>query len=409
MKTLLRAAYAFPADAPLIRDAAVVFDGDRILTAGPTADVRRRHADARVEDLGDRLLLPGLVNPHTHLELSTCVSGTSHEGTFADWILALPKRLRRHELPPEEIFPGATRVGIEQCLRFGVTTVGDISQQSHLTRPILAASPLRCVSYGEVLGLGRLRPRFDELLPRALDTTHRSDRVYAGITPHAPYTVDLPGYRQCLALARQHKLPLATHLAESPHEEAFLTDHGGMFRELWDTLGLWCDPVETYPGPPLAFAQAVGFLDYPSLLAHVNYCTDGEIALLAAGRASVVYCPRTHAYFGHPPHRFRDMLRAGINVAVGSDSCASSPDLNLLDDLRLVHRLYPALSPEQLFSLVTTNAARALQLHEAVGSLAPGKKADVVAFPVRTGDPLGELLESDVRPDRLWIGGRSVL
>lgn len=405
MTTLLRAAFLFPADRPVIRDGAVVFESGRVLAVGLYADVARQYPGATVTDLGDCILLPGLVNPHTHLELSTCVSGTNHEGSFADWIQALPKRLRRHELPPEEIFPPATRTGIDQCLRFGVTTVGDISQQSHLTRPILAASPLRCVSYGEVLGLAKLKPRFDELFPLAIDTTHQTDRLYVGLTPHAPYTVDLPGYRQCLDAARGQGLPLATHLAETTNEEEFLSHHAGPFRGIWDALGLWADPVETFRGRPIQFAQAVGLLEYPTLLAHVNYCDDQEIALLAAGQASVVYCPRTHAYFNHPPHRFLDMLRAGVNVAVGTDSCASSPDLNLLDDLRLVHRLHLSIPPEQLFSLITTNAARALRLHDSVGRLAPGMHADIVAFPVRGDDPLTELLEGDLLPDRQWIGG----
>jgi cytosine/adenosine deaminase-related metal-dependent hydrolase len=182
-----------------------------------------------------------------------------------------------------------------------------------------------------------------------------------------------------------------------------------MFRDLWDTLGHWADPVDTHPGSPIQFAQAVGLLDYPTLLAHVNYCPDDDLARLAAGRASVVYCPRTHAYFGHPPHRFRDMVRAGVNVAIGTDSCASSPDLNPLDDVRLVHRLYPELPPGYLVRLVTASAAQALQLQDSVGTLIPGKRADVIALPVRTNDPMRELLESDVRPDHVWIDGARVL
>jgi hypothetical protein len=116
-----------------------------------------------------------------------------------------------------------------------VTTVGDISQQMHLSRPILRESPLRCVSYGEVLGTMGLRWRYDELLPRAVDRSTETRRLRIGLTPHAPYTVDLPEYEQCVALSREQGLPLATHLAETPDEREFLERHSGLFRELSET------------------------------------------------------------------------------------------------------------------------------------------------------------------------------
>src|SRR5205085_4235604 len=134
-------------------------------------------------------------------------------------------------------------------------------------------------------------------------------------------------------------------------------------------------------------------LNYPTLLAHVNYCDDDELALLARGRASVVYCPRTHRYFDHPPHRWRDMLAAGINVAVGTDSCASSPHMNLVDELRLLHQIAPEVPPQDLWQMATIRAAKALQMDPQVGSISPGKLADLVAFPATADDPLCDLLE----------------
>jgi cytosine/adenosine deaminase-related metal-dependent hydrolase len=396
-------------DGPPLRDAAVAIQGDCILQVGPTREVRRAHPDARLRDLGDCIVLPGLINPHTHLELSGCSRGDLPPGaTFADWIVSIPRRLGRDRFPPEEIFPPGVRHGIAQCLHFGVTTVGDISQQMHLSRPILRDSPLRAVSYGEVLGLARMRARYQELWPLALDSSYASDRLRIGLSPHAPYTVDLPGYRECLAAAQRLGLPLATHLAETPDESEFLRNHAGPFRGIWEKLGLWEDGVETFASSPIRFANAIGLLDYPTLLAHVNYCDDAELALLAAGRASVVYCPRTHGYFGHPPHRWRAMLEAGINVAIGTDSCASSPDLNIVDDLRLAHRLAPDLPANQLWQMITIRAARALQMDARIGSLAPGKQADIAVFPVKSENPLLEILENSVVPHSLWIDGREL-
>ena len=139
----------------------------------------------------------------------------------------------------------------------------------------------------------------------------------------------------------------------------------------------------------------------------MNHADDAELAILAAGRASVVYCPRTHAYFGHPPHRWRDMLAVGINVAVGTDSRASSPDLNLVDDLRLLRRIAPDVPPIELWAMATTRAAVAISRAD-VGRLAVGSLADAVAFPVTSGDPLAEVLDDGGLPAGAWLAGRQV-
>jgi len=221
--------------------------------------------------------------------------------------------------------------------------------------------------------------------------------------------VDRPGYEQCLRIARERSLPLATHLAESEHEREFLESHGGPFQEVWSRIGMWEEPVETFHGTPIAFANAIGLLEYPTLLAHVNYCDDDELKLLARGRASVVYCPRTHRYFGHRPHRWREMLNAGINVAVGTDSCASSPNLNLIDDLRLLHQIAAEVSPDALWQMATIRAARAVQMHEQVGSITVGKRADLIAFDVQSEDPLAEILQNPHGlPAHMWIDGERI-
>jgi cytosine/adenosine deaminase-related metal-dependent hydrolase len=399
-KTLLQAAFAFT-QSSVLPDAGVVFQNGVILNVGKEAALRTKHPDADVIDAGDSILLPGLINAHTHLELSNC----SHDppcSSFPDWIVSLPKRIG-----PDRNFASATQGGIDQCMRFGVTTIGDISQQTHITRQILAQSPLCAVSYGEVLGLSTMKSRYAELLSMALDCSHATARLHIGLTPHSPYTIDLPSFRLCLQIAQQARLRLATHLAELPYEEEFLRHQAGPLRELYERLGKWEDPVQTFDGPPIRFAHEIGLLDYPTLLAHVNYCTDEELELLARGNASVVYCPRTHRYFGHPPHRFRDMLAHGINVALGTDSCASSPDLNLLDELRLVHQISPEIPAEKLFELITLNAARALLLEDEVGSLTPGKRADFTIFPAGSGNLVG-LLESQALPREIWISGQRI-
>ncbi len=302
---------------PTLEDAAVTFRGERIVEVGAAADLIRRFPEARVEDLGAAVLLPGLVNAHTHLELSGVQRGATPGGGFTGWLL---DRIR--QAPTSGTGSGATlspeaaiQYGIDQCLRFGVTAVGDISRSPLLTRPILQESPLRGVSYGEVRAMAQNRAALESQLAEAVHgfSPAGSPRagVVNGVSPHAPYSVEPEAYRRCLAAARAHGLSVATHLAESPDEASFLAEHTGPFRALWDAIGRWDEQVPRFDGGPIRFAQNLGLLDGPNLLAHVNYCDDAELDLLAAGNASVVYCPRTHAYFGHPPQSWREMLAPG--------------------------------------------------------------------------------------------------
>jgi cytosine/adenosine deaminase-related metal-dependent hydrolase len=409
MKSSIRAAWVAPMDRPVIRDGGVVVAGDRILAVGPSRALAAAHPDAIGVDYGEAVILPGLINAHVHLELSD-VPRPVRAGRLADWLIEVIKAS-----PGQEDAGRVGRAvagGIAQCLRFGVTTVGDITRQPGLSRPVLAASPLRAVSFGEVQAMAGRRGLLEARLAAAVVRSHESDRLRVGVSPHAPYSIEPAGYQRCLDVARSTGMPVATHLAESADEAPFLAEHAGPFRELWGFLDAWDERVPRFAGGPIRLAKSIGLLDAPTLLAHVNYCDDAELELLAAGLASVVYCPRTHAYFGHPRHRWRDMLAAGVNVAVGTDSLASTPDLDVVDDLRLLRALAPEVPAGELWELVTIRAARALRMEDSVGSLTPGKAADLAIFPAAPAaagdDPLSGVLETPVLPVQLWIGGTRV-
>src|SRR5262249_9817141 len=156
---------------------------------------------------------------------------------------------------------------------------------------------------------------------------------------------ETPALEAILHRALLKKLPIAMHLAELPDEDAFLRDQSGPLGHEWDLMqkmDILDDQIPTFDGGPIRWAQFCGLLitdprDLPILLAHVNYCDDAELALLAASHANVIYCPRTHHYFRHPPHRYREMLAAKINVCLGTDSLASNPDLSLLREAQFLH------------------------------------------------------------------------
>jgi cytosine/adenosine deaminase-related metal-dependent hydrolase len=378
---------------PVLEDGAVACADAEVVAAGRRADLRREFGGFDTIDFGDAVILPGLVNAHTHLEL-TGFGQLPRPATFVDWVLELRRRFPGNADVPAFVRDGVRR-GVAQCLACGVTTVGDVTLNPALTRPILREFGMAGVSFGEVLGMAGRRGQLEGRLAAAVDRAHEGEGLRVGIEPHAPYSVDLEGYRQCVAEADAGDRPLATHLAETADEAEFLAGHGGEFGRLWAAIGDWSAGVPTFERGPIRAMEGVGLLARPAVLAHVNYVSDEELDVLARGRASVVYCPRTHAYFGHPPHRYAEMLARGINVAIGTDSAASSPDLDLLEDLRLVHRLRPEVPPGVLFEMVTTRAARALGMEGRVGRLSPGLRADYCVYAVGRSDPLLDLLKAD--------------
>jgi cytosine/adenosine deaminase-related metal-dependent hydrolase len=389
-----------------IRDAAIAIQNERVAAVGPIRQLRGSFPAAAETDLGNSILLPGLVNAHVHLDLTRPTDRTMPPPPFVDWVREVIVWMT-NEAHALHVGMNAVVAGMKQCVKFGVTSVGDVAarQMNQLRATIEISARQRGTSYGEVTAMAARRELLEDKIAAVVDGRAVCETLRAGISPHAPYSIEPAGYRRCLQVARENNLPLATHLAETPYEAEFLASHSGPFRELWEWLKGWDDRVPVFTGGPIRYAKSLGLLDYPTLLAHVNYCDDDELAILAAGQASVVYCPRTHAYFNHPPHRWRDMLARGINVALGTDSAASSPDLNVLDDLRLVHSLAPDVPIPDLWRLITVNAAKAISRND-VGSLCSGNWADVVAVPSTSNDPLRELLETDLKPTHVWFGGR---
>ena len=399
----------------VIEDGCVLSDDGVVLRVGGYRAVRGLIPRADEVDFGDALLLPGLVNAHAHLELSDARPGPKPV-SFGAWLGGVIRARSGLGDRVEQAAGEAARRGADESLGFGVTTVGDISKFSAATRPVLAESPLRVVSFGEIQAMAGRRGLLDERLRTATDLrwdgwTDRN-RLRVGVSPHAPYTVEPDGYRRCVAWASATHRPICTHLAESPEEADFLRDHDGPLRGIWDAMREWDDAVPRHDdGSPLTFAQRVGLLSTraPVLLAHANYIDDAELDLLAESTASVAFCPRTHAYFGHADHgrhRLPDMLARGINVCVGTDSRASSPDLNLVDDLRRVRHDFPELSAGEVWSLATWRASVGLGQEDTVGSLSPGRFADFAVFPCETPrDPLANVLDGDARPIATVISG----
>jgi aminodeoxyfutalosine deaminase len=416
-----------PAYPRILQNAGVVVDGPRITDVGELADLRRKYGLLPVHR-HPGTLLPGLVNAHTHLELSLQSAVALQADHFTQWVNNL---IAHSPTTPEQLdtIRVAFRAGITESLATGVTTLGDISRHVAITRAELLAMAReslvpRVVSYGEVIGLGKMRHRASDLIQAAATlptpVNPSACHLVTGISPHAPYTVEGPVLRACVRQAILKRLPMAMHLAELAAETSFLFDSSGPLGQDWDLMqkmDIIDDRIPLMKGGPIRWAQRWGLLladaqysaptrDFPVLLAHVNYCDQGELAQLAAARVSVAYCPRTHAYFRHSPHRYRDMLTAGINVCLATDSRASNPDLSVIREAQFLWNV-DHTDPYTLLEMLTRRPAAALGLDSQIGTLSVGKFADLVLFPLSPSPHLIEQIVAQApAPAALWINAR---
>ena len=398
----IRARYLASPGGPVIENAAVTVRDGRLLHVGPFSA-----AGGGVVDYEDAVLLPGFVNAHTHLELTGLAGRIPPGRSLADWLGRLVGELRGGLAGPEAM-RNAVQPGIRMSLAAGVTTVGDISASPAVTRPILAASELAAVSFGEVIAIGRRRRMLDERLAAALGFASPRPDFVVGLSPHAPYTVEPAAMRHCAAAARAHRMPLCVHAAESTEEAEFTRHAAGPLADHLRALGLWDEGITPTGMGPIELIDAAGLLTPATVIAHANYASGADIGRLASSGASVAYCPRTHAAFGHQPHSFRALRAAGVNVCIGTDSLASNPDLSILGELRFLRARHPDVDAMTLLEMGTHCGAKALGLDGQVGRLAPGLRADIVVLPLEGGrKPRWDgVFESDSTPRAVCVAGR---
>lgn len=397
---MLKSRYVVPVDGLVIEDGVVVIREGRIASVGRAADL---HTTPAI-DYGDAVICPGFVNAHTHLELTHLAGQVPPSSDFVHWLKRLTDLLMAQPATPDNVAE-AVFAGITQSLAAGVTTIGDISRRPAWSREPLAASPIRAVSFGEVIAMGRLRTRLNDRLEAAASIERQSDRMRIGISPHAPYTVEPDGLRACADRGRRMNAPLCIHLVETAEESTFTQSRGGRFTEFLQEMGIWDEDIPTAGCTPVELCRATGVLGRQTVVAHGNYVSDEDIKIIAECGSSVAYCPRTHHAFGHPPHPFRDILRAGINVCIGTDSLASNPSLSILDELRFLHHRHPDMAAHDLIAMGTIRGAVALGYADEVGSLSVGKAADLVVIPLEGGTEWESVLESTQTPVTVYIGG----
>jgi cytosine/adenosine deaminase-related metal-dependent hydrolase len=394
-----------PVGLPLIEHGALlVGPNGRIEAVGPDAHVSRP-AHLPSLEFPDAALLPGLINAHTHLEL-TGFEGQVTEREFPAWITRL--RQIKHTRTPAE-YLAAARQGLQDCYASGVTTVADTGDSGAVIQA-LAEAEGSGIAYQEVFGpdpaqleesLSGLRARVEERSRWA------TGRVRLGLSPHAPYSVSGPLFRAVTTWAGTEGLPVAVHVAESSAEMQFVQAGAGPFAKAWLERGFRLPASQGRT--PIEWLDQHGVLTERTLCIHAVQVTSEDIERLARSGAAVAHCPLSNLRHGHGAAPLEAFLARGIRVGLGTDSVVSVGRLDLLAEARVAQRR-AALSADRALELCTVQAARALGLDQ-IGSLRPGNWADctVIRLPPGEGTPSERLLASSPADVLLTcVAGREV-
>jgi aminodeoxyfutalosine deaminase len=393
--TTIRARWLLPIDRPIIDGGWIDVSDDRI------AEVGRGRPTGAAQDLGDVAILPGLVNAHTHLELSWLAGRVPPAGSMVDWIRTLLHQ-RAASKADETARASAMDAAAAEMHAAGTVLVGDISN-TLTSAPALSRAGLGGVIFHELLG-------FNPSDPRALvrDAWARIDRLKAAppgtpalrqaqgapslsrggtlqysVVAHAPYSTSPALFSEIVRHARS--APLSVHLAESPQEVEFLRTGRGPFRDLLEHLGVWAPAWSAPQADPVEYMRRLGYLRPGLLAVHAVQLTDDALARLAAAGAIVVTCPRSNEWVGAGLPRVSHFYSARVPVAIGTDSLASVPTLNLFDELEELRRIAPDVTAASLLDSATRQGARALGREAEFGTIRPGKRARLIAVTIPPG------------------------
>ncbi len=411
---LLRARTVFPVSSPPIDNGAVLVFRDRVALVGPWENLAAKLASPMAEnvvDLGDTVLLPGLVNAHCHLDYTNMAGSWPPPKKFTDWIAQMLAAKAEWSYSD---YAQSWIDGARMLVQSGVTTVADIETVPELLPDVWNTTPLRVFSFLELTGV-RSRRDPAEILYEALEKIDGlgHPRCAAALSPHAPYSTSAELLRLCARTARERKLPVAVHVAESEQEfEMFFAGSGEMFEWLKRNGR---DNSDCGLGTPLQQLERAGLTSKSCLAIHANYLDETDFILLADRGVSVVHCPRSHQYFQHQRFPVDRLIQAKVNVCLGTDSLATvTPNgeqplaLNLFHEMQLFARSNPHLSPETILKMASLNGARAMGMKGQIGEVSGGAFADLIALPFsgKTADAAEAIVNFSGALTASMIGGQ---
>jgi cytosine/adenosine deaminase-related metal-dependent hydrolase len=402
--SVLRARWVLPIDQRPIENGWIQIEGRGIGLLGAG------RAPEPVEDLGDVAILPGLANAHTHLELSWMANRVPPQPSMDQWIRTLMS-VRRGAAPDAESQRTSAVAAAKAMAATGTVLVGDVLNAPVTPHPMLMAS-MRGVQFYELIGFNIADPRtrveaaWDEA-ERILSDELESFEPYPefSIVAHAPYSVSPALFKEIVShVRRDGRHPLEIHLAESLEELEFLRTGRGPIRDMLESLGVWTDTWRVPGCGPVEYIDSLGYLRPGTLVVHAVHVTDAELARLREARAVVVTCPRSNSWVGAGPPPLDRFFAAGVRVAIGTDSLASAPTLNLFDEMAEIHRLAPRVSPARILDSATRVGAEALRQGHVLGTLTVGKLGELVVVNLPSGvTDVEEYLVSGVAPQDVRV------
>ncbi len=368
----LTARWVFPVSGPPLQNGVIEIDSGRITA------VHNHAPKPGTVNCGNVALLPELVNAHTHLEFSDLQQPVQPALPFTEWIKSLVG-VRRGSPATAAVI----QQGLAECRAAGTTQIGEIATQDWPSETYQHTG-IRTVVFRELIGLSSDRAAVQLEIARQWlsDPGQRDDTVTRGLSPHAPYSVGPDLYRDLVNLAVEQDAPVAVHLAETLAELELLDCGTGEFVDMLQRFNAWDSQIIPRGTRPLDYLQPLASVSR-GLVIHGNYLASAEFDWLETHpRITVVYCPRTHAYFQHPPHPWKRLLDRGINVALGTDSRGSNPDLSLWREMQFLAMKFPEVDPNRILAMGTLYGSRALGCDSELGTLEPGKLAQVVCVPL---------------------------
>lgn len=396
-RKLFRASWILPIVGPPISDGWVAVDAGRIIAIGGPGDQPPAADEAQV--LESAVILPGLVNAHTHLELSWMRNQIAPERSMPRWVGRLMALRGMVSRDPRAAIEAAVR----EVRAAGTALVGDITNTFASYEP-LADSELPAVLFRELLGFNHPDPSALVAATRAqVEALRPKEWLRPVIVPHAPYSVSPALLREIAAASERG--PVSIHLGESAEEVEFLRTGGSAWRTLLEGLGAW-DPDWVPPGTgSVEYLAAHGLVNERLVAVHCVQLTDDELRTLASAGATVVTCPRSNRWTGAGVAPVERFYTSGVRVAVGTDSLASVEDLNLFAELKVMHDLAPGVTAARLLESATRHGADALGFGDQLGTIEPGRRADLIAVSIPAGiTDVEQYLVSGVTPDAIrWL------
>ena len=392
----IEADWILPVTSPPIKDGVIIVDGNVVKAMGIKRELSSFPCDKTI-DCSNKILMPGFINAHIHLEL-TGLRGRIKKGLpFVEWareIVSIRRNITENEIATD------IKDGLDELISSGVTAVGDFSQTG-ITAKILNEKGLRGTVFIEFSR--SFRPDMkDEIMQRlrkvaagfslreyAITVTQPKgcdyqnlDNIRFGVAPHAPYSVSRELLQDSYRFAQKKRFPFAIHISEMTEEIDFIKNGSGAMRDLLIEFGVWNDSWIPPQTTPVKYLNSLGVLKKATGI-HLNIVTEGDINILKENNVSVVYCAGSNKWFGRNwKYPLKEFLNRGINVAIGTDSLSSNEKLNIFYEMRVIKENFPDLENDIILKMATINGAKAIGFENEIGEIAVGRKADIIGIDI---------------------------